>query len=46
MGVIKDLFKKWTCCHDWKIMRIVKYPDCDTVLLSCTKCGKLKKKTI
>lgn len=41
--MIKDLLEKWSCKHDWKILHIVKYQDCDKVLLCCTKCGKIKK---
>lgn len=43
---MKELFKKLFCCHDWKILHRTKYPDCDNILLACTKCGKLKTKVV
>lgn len=43
MGVIKSLFEKWACKHEWKCKAEIEYADGVQLLYICTKCGKMKK---
>ena len=43
MGVIKSLFEKWACKHEWKCKAKIEYADGFQLLYICTKCGKMKK---
>ena len=44
--MFKQIFLKLFCLHDWKVVAVVHYKDCDRYLLKCVKCGKLSKKLI
>lgn len=49
--MIKELFKKWSCCHEWELVnktRVYKYgergmPYRIEATFVCKKCGKFKK---
>lgn len=40
---MKEWLKKFQCSHEWVILHITRYETCDKLLLTCKKCGKLKK---
>lgn len=46
MGLIKSLFEKWACKHQWEMVAKTNYLDCTVYLLICKKCGKTKKETV
>lgn len=54
LELIKQLFNKWSCCHEWdQLEEIATYegdyssrPYKRTYLYCCKKCGKFKKVTI
>lgn len=54
LELIKQLFDKWSCSHEWaKIEEVATYasdyankPYKRTYLYCCKKCGKFKKVTI
>lgn len=46
MGVIKSLFEKWACKHEWTIVAKTIYLDRDRILFACKKCGKMKRKWV
>ena len=46
MGVIKSLFEKWSCKHQWEMVAKTSYIDGVEYLFICQKCGKMKKKWI
>ena len=46
MGVLKSLFEKWVCKHEWKMVAKTSYLDGIEYLFICTKCGKMKKQWV
>lgn len=46
MGLIKSLFEKWACKHQWEMIAKTNYLDGVEYLFICQKCGKMKKKWI
>ena len=46
MGVLKSLFEKWACKHQWKMLARTEYADGFQYLFVCEKCGKMKKKWV
>ena len=46
MGVIKSLFEKWACKHQWRLLARTEYIDGYRMLYECEKCGKMKKKKV
>lgn len=43
---MRRIIEKLLCMHDWEVVRVVSYPDCDKVLLACKKCGRIARKRI
>lgn len=43
---MKRIIEKLLCMHDWEIVRVVNYQDCDRILLACKKCGRIVKKRV
>lgn len=48
--IINKLLEKWTCKHDWELLKHIReyWSDKDNIvghqfILVCTKCGKIKK---
>ena len=46
MGVIKSLFEKLACKHEWELLAKTEYIDGYRMLFVCKKCGKMKKKWV
>lgn len=46
MGVIKSLFEKWACKHQWEMVAKTNYVDCIKYLFICKKCGKMKNRKV
>lgn len=38
-----ELFKKLFCCHGWEVIVTKNYIDAVVMILSCKKCGKIKR---
>ena len=45
-NIIKQIFEKWACKHEWKMLARTEYTDGFQYLFVCEKCGKMKKKWI
>lgn len=45
-NIIKQIFEKLTCKHEWKLLARTEYSDCYVYLFVCKKCGKMKKKRV
>ena len=46
MGLIKALFEKWTCKHEWETKVMTEYTTGRKYLFICKKCGKMKIKWV
>ena len=45
-NIIKQIFEKLTCKHQWKLLAKTEYIDGYRMLFVCEKCGKMKKKWV
>lgn len=45
-NIIKQIFEKWACKHEWKMLARTEYADGIRYLFVCEKCGKMKKKWV
>lgn len=54
MGFIRKMMDKWSCCHDWEVIKDINVyvdygygrddlPEYHKLLMVCRKCGKFKK---
>lgn len=54
MGFIRKMMDKWSCCHDWEVIKDISVyvdygygsgdlPEYHKLLMVCGKCGKFKK---
>lgn len=43
-NIIKTLFEKWVCKHEWETLAKVDYTNGCRYLFACKKCGKMKSK--
>ena len=43
MEILKSLFEKIACKHQWKMLARTEYADGFQYLFVCEKCGKMKK---
>ena len=46
MEILKSLFEKIACKHQWKMLARTEYADGIQYLFVCEKCGKMKKKWV
>ena len=46
LKMIKRALERLFCKHDWKIVAILHYGDCEKQLMKCSKCGKTVRKVI
>jgi len=42
-NLIKQIFEKWGCKHEWETVARTEYIHCYVYLFVCKKCGKMEK---